>query len=54
MVTRISSTIHIVDPKTLQTAELQARTYWEHEFAPLHTREALTRYIVLDSEIVRT
>ena len=48
LVYRVSNVIFLVDPTTLQTAELAAERYWREPFRPQMSSPALTRFVVLD------
>ena len=47
---RISNTIHFVDPTTLQTAELSPAVYWRYDFNSLADVTQLVEFVVLDVE----
>nr|CCA15826.1 60S ribosomal export protein NMD3 putative [Albugo laibachii Nc14] len=48
LVTSVSSSIHVVDPFTLQTAEIDCAKYWRHPFQGVRSVKALKKYTVLD------
>ena len=48
--TRIGNSVHIVDPQTLQTAEMSAQTYFRSPLDPLANISALREFTVLDIE----
>ncbi|KAJ9063683.1 ribosome-binding protein [Entomophthora muscae] len=50
--TRISNSIHVIDPLTLATAEVNGLIYHRHPFGSLCTSSSLTEFVVLDIEIV--
>ncbi|XP_048362028.1 60S ribosomal export protein NMD3 [Sphaerodactylus townsendi] len=45
---RVTSTIHIIDPNTLQIAEIDGSTYWRHPFNSLFQPKQLEEFIVMD------
>ncbi|XP_020647474.3 60S ribosomal export protein NMD3 [Pogona vitticeps] len=45
---RITSAIHIIDPNTLQIAEIDGNTYWRHPFNSLSHPKQLEEFIVMD------
>ncbi|CAN8067893.1 unnamed protein product [Agarophyton chilense] len=53
LVTKVSTTISLIDPLTLQTAELSAPVYWKYQFPALMSFKQGTEFIVLDSEKTR-
>ncbi len=50
--TRVASSLHFLDPLTLQTAELRAELYWAAPFTALGSATRLTEFVVLDIEPV--
>lgn len=44
--------MHIVDVHTMRTHEIDAATYWKHEFKALCSRERLTEFIVMNIDSV--
>lgn len=49
LVSHVSSSIHLVDPLTLQKAEVDNDKYWRYPFKGLMSSKALTEYTILDS-----
>lgn len=49
---RVSTTVNLIDPQTLQTAEVPSSTYWRAPFKGLADVTELKEYIVLDIEPV--
>lgn len=47
---RVATSLHFVDPNTLQQVEMQASSYWKSPFEPLCTHRNLVEFIVLDVE----
>ncbi|KCV70029.1 nonsense-mediated mRNA decay protein 3 [Fonticula alba] len=47
---KIGNSVHLVDPNTLQIAEMSAASYWRSPFTTLCNIKSLTEYIVLDVE----
>jgi nonsense-mediated mRNA decay protein 3 len=41
LVYKISNYVHIVDIKTMQTFELDKRTYWQHKFKAVLERDRM-------------
>ncbi|XP_066565468.1 60S ribosomal export protein NMD3 [Amia ocellicauda] len=50
---RVTSTIHLIDPNTLQIAEVDGSTYWRYPFSSLCSPRQLEEFIVMDIEIIR-
>lgn len=50
---RVTSIIHLIDPTTLQVAELTSQHFWRHPFRGLCTPKQLTEYIVMDINFVK-
>ncbi|KAI9490451.1 NMD3 family-domain-containing protein [Zychaea mexicana] len=48
--TRVGNTIHLVDPNTLNSADINTTVYWRSPFLPLASAKGLTEYYVLDVE----
>jgi nonsense-mediated mRNA decay protein 3 len=48
--TRIGTSIQLLDPSTLQTADVATDIYWRTPFRPLADVQELTEFIVLDIE----
>ena len=51
---RIGTAINILDPQTLQTADISARQFWHTPFRPIASVADLVEYIVLDIEPLPT
>uniref|UniRef100_A0A803V6W9 60S ribosomal export protein NMD3 n=1 Tax=Ficedula albicollis TaxID=59894 RepID=A0A803V6W9_FICAL len=45
---RVTSTIHLIDPRTLQIAEIDGSTYWRHPFNSLFHPKQLEEFIIMD------
>jgi len=54
IVRNVSSLIHLLDPRTGQTASMNADVFWREPFRPLITaaRSRMTRYMILGKEAV--
>ncbi|CAB1347807.1 unnamed protein product [Coregonus sp. 'balchen'] len=50
---RVTSTIHLIDPNTLQIAEVDGGTYWRNPFSSLVSPRQLEEFIVMDTEVIR-
>uniref|UniRef100_A0A8C7UL65 60S ribosomal export protein NMD3 n=1 Tax=Oncorhynchus mykiss TaxID=8022 RepID=A0A8C7UL65_ONCMY len=50
---RVTSTIHLIDPNTLQIAEVDGGTYWRNPFNSLVSPRQLEEFIVMDTDIIR-
>ncbi|KAG2462049.1 NMD3 protein, partial [Polypterus senegalus] len=50
---RVTNTIHLIDPCTLQMAEVDGSTYWRYPFSSLCDPRQLQEFIVMDIEIIR-
>lgn len=48
--TRIGTSVQLLDPSTLQTADVATDIYWRTPFRPLADVQELTEFIVLDIE----
>ncbi|KAF0699364.1 Aste57867_10080 [Aphanomyces stellatus] len=49
LVTQVTSSIHVIDPFTMQRAEIDNDKYWRSPFKALCSSKKLTEYTVLDS-----
>ncbi|RHY06311.1 hypothetical protein DYB25_002770, partial [Aphanomyces astaci] len=49
LVTQVSSSIHVIDPFTMQRAEIDNDKFWRTPFKALRSSKQLTEYTVLDS-----
>jgi nonsense-mediated mRNA decay protein 3 len=47
---RIGTFVYLLDPNTLQTAELSNKIFWRSPFAPLADAQELVEFVVLDVE----
>ncbi|XP_005109089.1 60S ribosomal export protein NMD3 [Aplysia californica] len=52
LVTRVTQSIHIIDPNTLQWAELSGAQYWRNPFKALVSPKQLIEYMVLEVNMV--
>nr|XP_032834493.1 60S ribosomal export protein NMD3 [Petromyzon marinus] len=50
---RVTSAIHLIDPSTLQVAEVSGAVFWREPFSALSTPRSFTSFIVLDVEPLR-
>uniref|UniRef100_A0A9J8D806 60S ribosomal export protein NMD3 n=1 Tax=Cyprinus carpio carpio TaxID=630221 RepID=A0A9J8D806_CYPCA len=50
---RVTSSIHLIDPNTLQSAEVDGNTFWRHPFSSLCSPRQLEEFIVMDLHIIR-
>jgi len=50
--TKITANVHLLDPLTLKTYELNATQYWRYGFMPLISAAAMVEYTVMDLELV--
>uniref|UniRef100_A0AAY4E917 60S ribosomal export protein NMD3 n=1 Tax=Denticeps clupeoides TaxID=299321 RepID=A0AAY4E917_9TELE len=50
---RVTSTIHLIDPNTLQIAEVDGNTFWRNPFSSLCSPRQLEEFIVMDIDIIR-
>lgn len=50
---RVTSTVHLIDPRTLQIAEVDGSTYWRYPFSSLCLPRQLEEFIVMDIDSVR-
>ncbi|XP_055345552.1 60S ribosomal export protein NMD3-like [Paramacrobiotus metropolitanus] len=51
--TRVTSLIQLIDPRSGQTAELNANTFWREPFRSICTQKHLTEFTVLNVEHLR-
>ncbi|KAJ0402209.1 hypothetical protein P43SY_008073 [Pythium insidiosum] len=49
LVQSVTSSIHVIDPFTTQTAEIDNEKYWKYPFRAIRSLKAMTDYTVLDS-----
>ncbi|XP_078003592.1 60S ribosomal export protein NMD3 isoform X2 [Phascolarctos cinereus] len=49
---RVTSAIHLIDPNTLQIAEIDGNTYWRYPFSSLCHPKQLEEFIVMECSIV--
>jgi nonsense-mediated mRNA decay protein 3 len=52
LVYKVTTSVHIVDVHTMRTHEIDAPTYWKHEFKALCSRERLTEFVVISIDNV--
>lgn len=52
LVMRVAATIHLIDPRTAQMAEINAMAYWKSPFQPICNPKQLIEYVVMDIEII--
>lgn len=50
---RVTSTIHLIDPNTLQVCEVDGNTYWRHPFNSLFHPKQMEEFIIMEIDIVR-
>lgn len=50
LVSRVTSSLALLDPLTLRTAHMDAAVYWRTPFKALLSSRALVEYVVLDVE----
>ncbi|KAL4647647.1 60S ribosomal export protein NMD3 isoform X1 [Arapaima gigas] len=50
---RVTSTIHLIDPNTLQIAEVDSNAYWRYPFNSLCSPRQLEEFIIMDIDIIR-
>lgn len=50
LVSRVTSSLTLLDPLTLRSASMDAAVYWRTPFKALLTSRALVEYVVLDIE----
>lgn len=50
---RVTSSIHLMDPTTLQVSELPSQQFWRHPFQGLCAPKQLTEYVVMDVNFVK-
>jgi nonsense-mediated mRNA decay protein 3 len=50
LVARVSNVIQVVDPQTLQVADITAENYWRHPFKSVRTSRNAIRFAVIDIE----
>jgi len=52
LVSKITGNIHLIDPLTLTTAEINTTQYWQSPFRAILSQAELTKYVVFDLEPV--
>ncbi|XP_059140421.1 60S ribosomal export protein NMD3-like [Physella acuta] len=52
IVLRVTQTIHVIDPNTLQMGELSSANYWRQPFQALVSPKQLIEYMVMEVDIV--
>ncbi|GAB1287602.1 60S ribosomal export protein NMD3 [Apodemus speciosus] len=50
---RVTSAIHLIDPNTLQVADIDGNTFWSHPFNSLCHPKQLEEFIVIECSVVR-
>lgn len=45
---KVTTSVHIVDVHTMRTHEIDAATFWKHEFKALCSRDRLKEFVVLN------
>ncbi|KAM7248511.1 hypothetical protein CapIbe_000550 [Capra ibex] len=50
---RVTSVIHLIDPNTLQVADIDGNTFWSHPFNSLCHPKQLEEFIVMECSVVR-
>ncbi|CDQ78929.1 unnamed protein product [Oncorhynchus mykiss] len=50
---RVSTHHHLIDPNTLQIAEVDGGTYWRNPFNSLVSPRQLEEFIVMDTDVIR-
>ncbi|KAG0144180.1 hypothetical protein CROQUDRAFT_108688 [Cronartium quercuum f. sp. fusiforme G11] len=48
--TKVGTSVHLIDPLTLQSIDLQSQVYWRNPFSPLASISSCIEFIVLDIE----
>ncbi|KAK9477356.1 NMD3 family-domain-containing protein [Lipomyces japonicus] len=49
---RVGNSIHLLDPNTLESMDLQSATYWRQPFSTLANSTTFTEFVVLDVDLV--
>jgi nonsense-mediated mRNA decay protein 3 len=52
VVLRVTQVIHLIDVNTCHTADLRGDVFWRTPFVPLCDVRQLTRFVVMDSEVI--
>ena len=52
LVYKITTSVHVVDVKSMRTHEVAAAKFWENMFKPICTRERLSEFVVMNIEDV--
>jgi len=52
LVTRVTQSIHVIDPNTLQWAEMSSAQYWREPFRALCSPKQLVEYMVIEVALV--
>ncbi|EQC24907.1 hypothetical protein SDRG_17204 [Saprolegnia diclina VS20] len=50
VVSRVTTQIHLLDPRTCRRSEVTSDKYWKHPFQALDTGSSMVEFIVLDVE----
>jgi len=51
---RVTSTIQLIDPATLQLREVDGSHYWANPFEPIASSKRLVKFVVMEKELLRT
>lgn len=52
LVLRVANTVHLIDPMTSQTAEMNSNVYYRNPFEAICNPKQLVEYIVMDIEVI--
>ena len=52
LIYKVTTCLHVVDIKTMQTHEIAGSTYWGNEFKALCSRDRLTEFVVINIDEV--
>jgi nonsense-mediated mRNA decay protein 3 len=52
LIYKVTTFVHMVDIRTMQTFEIDKPTYWKHQFRSVLSRDRLTEFVVLNIENV--
>jgi len=52
IVTRVTQSIHVIDPNTLQYAEMSGAQYWRTQFRSLVSPKQLIEYMVIETNLI--
>ncbi|XP_023210923.1 60S ribosomal export protein NMD3-like, partial [Centruroides sculpturatus] len=51
--TRVTNSIHLIDPSTLQIAEVNSQLFWRYPFSSLCSSKQLIEYTVMNNEFIK-